>query len=195
MTRWLNDFTKGRATGPKPIVRPFLQIAEAVRYDLDLGGPAAVAYAFRMKPNPHGVPTNEWYVVIVKSKSAEPSRLAMAMEQEWLRAVVAVTPPKASGTSGEGVAGTIPTELGGQGSSREASRLAALRSIEGQKGWWALSGSNYVIVTSVKPTPRKFVGGPAAVGNPADTLADGRAARTAHRSGQRGAHVWAAGGI
>ncbi len=157
MIQWLGAFTKGRANGPKPVVQPFLQLAEAVRYDLDLDGPAALAYAFRMKPNPYGVPTNQWYVVIAESKSADTTRLATAMEQEWLRAVVAVAPPKSGGAPTQEASGERAAGMAGQDSNREASRLAALRSVEGQKGWWSLSGSNYVIVTSVKPTQRKFV--------------------------------------
>lgn len=161
LAAWIGLFAGAPATPAGPTARAYMHVLESVKFNVAPTGSHAVAYAFRFRPNAHGVNPSNWFVGIIESKQADATRLATIAEQEWLAGLAVIGPPRAMG-QGDGVQppqGEGADSGDKSASSREVSLLAAQRSIEGKKGWWSLPSRNFVVVTSVKPTQKRFVEG------------------------------------
>lgn len=161
LAEWIKAFTGMKPVGAPAMVSSTMRMREAKRFDLSRTGFSACAYAFRFRPNSFGVNPEDWYVLVVVSRRANPAELSASVERGGVLSSITLTaPPKPVARAGArpGAAGRPETVVSGAGhSALDVSRMTAQRSIEGKKGWWTTSSSNYVIVTSLKSSRRGFV--------------------------------------
>lgn len=148
VAQWMEAFGRLAVKGPPETLAATMQLESVQRYTLDSESHPCVAYILRFRPNAYGVDHRRSFMLLVRGAGGGSAKdLAGAMERDVIPHFK-LSPGKGRSTS---------SAQASAGGALEASRQAALRSIEGRKDWWSASSARYIVVTDIKPTRRKWV--------------------------------------
>lgn len=149
LVAWAEAFAGRKAAGPPAAVPGGMRLTDVQGIVFANGGAGtAVGYAFRLRPGPMVAQTGTVFFVLFECKEGAPQALRTAIEREALPAIMPIPRQAAVGTdrrfqNDRAAAGTM------RDADADASRTAALRSIEGLKGWWHVETTNYVFVSDL----------------------------------------------
>jgi len=148
LVAWAEAFTGRKADGPPAAVPGGMRLADVQALIFSgTPGPAA-GYAFRLRPGPMVTQGTTLFFLLVESKEGTAQALRTAIEREVLPGISPIA-RRATAAADHRFQNAQTAAGAARDAEADASRTAALRSIEGLKGWWHVETTNYVIVSDL----------------------------------------------
>ncbi len=149
LVRWAEAFAGRKAEGPPFPVPGGMRLADVqgIAFSAD-GAGAAVGYAFRLRPGPMVSATGVQFFALFEAREGTLAALRAALEREALPGITPI-PRRAPAVSDRRFQNERTSAGAARDAEADASRAAALRSIEGLKGWWHVETTNYVFVSDL----------------------------------------------
>lgn len=150
LVAWAETFAGRKAAGPAFAVPGGMRLADVQGILFEPGSAGdAVGYAFRLRAGPTVAQTNAQFFVLFEFPHGGAQALRPAIEREALPGISAI--PRQDPAAANRRFQIAPAGAPGVQRDAEAgvSREAALRSIEGLKGWWHVETTNYVFVSDL----------------------------------------------
>jgi hypothetical protein len=146
---WAEAFAGRKADGPPFPVPGGMRLADVQGIALSADGAGvAVGYAFRLRPGPMVSATGVQFFALFETREGTLPALRAALEREALPGIAPI-PRRTPAASDHRFQNERTTAGAARDAEADASRAAALRSIEGLKGWWHVETTNYVFVSDL----------------------------------------------
>lgn len=150
LAKWAAAFAGREVAGPAFSAPGGMRLANVKGFVFAVGGKGtAVGYAFHLRPGPTITHTGVHFFVLYEFKdgAAAPACRA-AVERDALPAITPI-PRRTQASADKRFQNDATALVAARGAEAEISRSAALRSIEGLKGWWHVETTNFVFVSDL----------------------------------------------
>ncbi|MBU4460535.1 MAG: hypothetical protein KJ579_08210, partial [Verrucomicrobia bacterium] len=149
LAKWAAAFAGREVAGPAFTAPGGMRLANVQGFAFTGGKGTAVGYAFHLRPGPNIAHTGVHFFVLFEFKdgAAAPACRA-AVERDALPAFVPI-PRRTQVSANKRFQNDATAPTAARSAEAEISRAAALRSIEGLKGWWHVETTNFVFVSDL----------------------------------------------
>ena len=155
---WLSDFSGASVQGKPRALPDSIRLEKVLAIEFEGRDPARMGYLFSLKSNSASTPTRRFFALFEWRDDLPPADAIRAIERDFLPSVE----PR-GGAAPEPVAASIRMQnkivAGKVERSAEflQSREKAINSIKGMKGWWFVETADYVLVSDLPMSQKKFV--------------------------------------
>lgn len=148
LAKWAAAFAGREVAGPAFSAPGGMRLADVQGFTFTGGKGTAVGYAFRLRPGPTVTHTGIHFFVLYEFKEGAVPACRAAVERDALPAIAPIA-RRTQASTNKRFQNDATAPAAARNAEAEISRAAALRSIEGLKGWWHVETTNFVFVSDL----------------------------------------------